>query len=96
MLARPEHMARVARSHRSARKPVDPAQDAVAPQRVSKTMAAIAREVAKLPPFPLMPPMPVHGTTNEYLNQPCSTPKARYQPSDVCFCGFQMGEHSTK
>jgi hypothetical protein len=93
MLARPQNSVRVASSPRSARKPVDPAQDAVAPQRISPTMALITKLVAGLPPFPLSAPLPLIGTADQYADKPCSTPRARYLPRGVCHCGFLMGEH---
>lgn len=58
----------------------------------SHTMAAIDREVTKLPPFPLSAPMP-EISTGRYLDKPCSRPQARYMPKGVCWCGYLMGEH---
>jgi len=58
------------------------------------TMAVIAAEVAKLPPFPLSAPLPIMGTANQYADRPCSNPKPRYMPKGTCWCGFGMGEHA--
>jgi hypothetical protein len=59
----------------------------------SRTMAAIARAVESLPPFPLSAPLPILGTANQYADRPCDTPKPRYMPKGTCRCGFLMGEH---
>lgn len=64
------------------------------PLNQSRTMQAIARAVESLPPFPLSAPLPVIGTSDQYADEPCSTPQARYMPRGVCHCGFLMGEHS--
>jgi hypothetical protein len=98
MLARPNNSVRVTSSHQSVRNSSHPAQDAVAPQRISPTMSALDREVAKLPKFPMSAPLPdAHG---HFHDRPCSVPQRwKGYPSwnPVCVnCGFFLMEHTTK
>lgn len=96
MLARPQNSVRVASSHQSVRNCSNPAQDAVAPQRISPTMAAIDAAVSKLPPFTLGAPLP--DADGHFHDRPCNTPQRwKGYPSinRVCVCGFLMGEHQT-